>query len=287
MPGLVDHHVHLGLVDRAALAEGPIVEVHDLGWTPDEIAAIRADPPPGVVVRAAGPFHTAPGGYPSGRPWAPDGSVRAIASPEDVGPAVADAVAFGAVLFKITLHSGMPMLDDPMLHRLVDAAHGAGLRVGVHAEGAGQAARAVSAGVDVLVHTPWSERVPDELLARAAAMTWCSTLAIHEPDAQAIVIDNLRRFRAHGGRVVYGTDLGNGPMPVGPNPAEILTLGSAGVAGDALLSALTGVDTAPSRMPLHRLLASPHPLPRTAAEVVSWLRDSRRLTVPPEEHHGR
>ena len=287
MPGLVDHHVHLGLVDHAALAGGPVVEVHDLGWVPNEIAAIRAQPPAGVVVRAAGPFHTAPGGYPSGRSWAPEGAVRTIVSAEDVRRAVADAVAFDAVLFKVTLHSAMPMLDDATLDALVGSAHAAGLRVGVHAEGPGQAARAIDAGADVLVHAPWTERLPDTLLARAVPMTWCSTLAIHDAQSQETAVDNLRRFVSHGGRVVYGTDMGNGPTPVGPSAAEIVALGQVGLEGDALLRALTGCDTALPRVALGRLLASPHPLPRTATEVVSWLNDSRRLTVPFEEHHGR
>ncbi len=34
LPGLVDAHVHLGLVQRADLAGGAVVEVHDLGWIP-------------------------------------------------------------------------------------------------------------------------------------------------------------------------------------------------------------------------------------------------------------
>jgi len=34
MPGIVDRHVHLGLVDAAALADTAVVEVHDLGWLP-------------------------------------------------------------------------------------------------------------------------------------------------------------------------------------------------------------------------------------------------------------
>jgi len=287
MPGLIDHHVHLGLVDHTALAHGRLVEVHDLGWNPAGIASIRADPPAGVVVRAAGPFHTAPGGYPSQRPWAPDGSVRAIVSVEDIRRAVADAAAYDAVVFKITLHSAMPTFDDTTLRTLVDAVHAAGLRVGIHAEGVGQAARAIEARADVLVHAPWTERLPDELLARAVPMTWCSTVAIHDPRSQAVAVDNLRRFRAQGGRIVYGTDMGNGPTPVGPNDAEILALGRAGLEGDALLVALTGIDGGPQRLPVQRLLASPHPLPRTATEVVSWLADSRRLTVPFEEHHDR
>ena len=83
MPGVVDHHVHLGLVQRELLADGPLVEVHDLGWVLEEALGWRENPPAGVTVRVAGPFHTAPGGYPSGRAWAPELAVRAVVDVED------------------------------------------------------------------------------------------------------------------------------------------------------------------------------------------------------------
>ncbi|RII86116.1 hydrolase, partial [Clavibacter californiensis] len=51
--GVVDRHVHLGLVDRAALAASPVTAVVDLGWDPAEIARIAARPPEGVAVRYA------------------------------------------------------------------------------------------------------------------------------------------------------------------------------------------------------------------------------------------
>jgi imidazolonepropionase-like amidohydrolase len=284
LPGLVDRHVHLGLVDSGALAGGPVVEVHDLGWAPGEIAVLRDRLAPGVTVRVAGPFHTAPGGYPAGRPWAQSAAIRVVPSPAAARRAVADAVAAGHDLLKIALHTGMPLLEDGVLRELTDAAHGAGLAVAVHAEGAGQAARAIDAGADILAHAPWTERVPDGVLARGARMTWCSTLAIHTGAQRAVATDNIRRFRALGGRVVYGTDMGNGPAPAGVNPAEILALGAAGLAGDELLAALSGSPDGP--LPAGRLLVSPHLLPTTARDVVAWLADCRRLSADLKEPHA-
>src|SRR5688572_31821880 len=75
LPGIIDRHVHLGLVDAAALADTAVVEVHDLGWVPSIARAWRIDPPTGGLVRIAGPFLTAIGGYPVDRAWAPSGSV--------------------------------------------------------------------------------------------------------------------------------------------------------------------------------------------------------------------
>lgn len=282
LPGVVDRHVHLGLVDRGLLADGPVVEVHDLGWAPDVAVGWRAEPPAGVTVRVAGPFHTAPGGYPSGRPWAPATAVREVADVADAEAAVRAAASYGVDLVKVALHAGMPLLPDDVLRALVRAAHDAGLPVAVHAEGAGQVARAVDAGADLLAHAPWTEPVPDDVLRRGRHQTWVSTLAIHGPDDLDTATDNVRRFRAQGGRVVYGTDLGNGPTPVGVSVAEIRALGRCGLEGEELLDAVLGPRAA--HLPPERCLTSPHPVPHTAPQLVRWLADARRLPDPrPEE----
>ncbi|XYX72135.1 hypothetical protein ACAD36_00089 [Clavibacter nebraskensis] len=277
--GVVDRHVHLGLVDRAALAGSPVTAVVDLGWDPAEIARIAARPPTGVAVSYAGPFHTAVGGYPSDRAWAPPGAVRGVARAEDAAGAVARARAQGSVAVKIVLHDGGPLLADDVLAALVDAAHDAGLPAVVHAEGAGQAGRAIRAGADALVHVPWTERLDDALLRESAArgVLWISTLAIHAGDDLATALDNARRHVALGGRVAYGTDLGNGDLPVGLNAREVELLGEAGLRGDALLDAVLG--SAPGV--IAHALASADPLPSaadaTAGELVAWLRGAHRL----------
>ncbi|GAB3173746.1 hypothetical protein GCM10027059_45330 [Myceligenerans halotolerans] len=276
LPAVVDHHVHLGLVDPDRLAGSVVAEVHDLGWDPVVIAAIAKAPPPGVKVRFAGPFHTAPGGYPTGRAWVPRAAVRPVAGRADAQRAVAGVVATGGSFVKIALHAGMPLLDDVTLVALVRAARAAGLPAVVHAEGAGQAARALGAGAEVLVHAPWSEHLPDKLLrASAGRTTWISTLSIHEGDALGIALDNVRRFSAAGGAIAYGTDMGNGNTPVGLNTREIELLGEAGLTGKALLRAVVG---APDRVVPGRALISPHPRPENADELVDWLADARRLT---------
>ena len=85
-----------------------------------------------------------------------------------------------------------------------------------------------------------------------------------------------------GGRLYYGTDMGNGPTPVGPRSEEISALGKAGLAGDALLQAMTinpGRDSLPTRSAVHALL----PLPNDAAEAVAWMSQARRLVGVIEE----
>lgn len=278
LPGVVDRHVHLGLVDRTLLADGPVTEVHDLGWDPRETAAWATTPPSGVRVRYVGPFHTAPGGYPTGRSWAPEAAVRHVASPQEAARAVADVAARGGFAVKVALHAGMALLPDDVLRALVMQAHAARLPVLVHAEGAGQAERAILAGADTLVHVPWTEALSDEVVARAAGTTWVSTLAIHDgpgrPAALERALDNARRFVAAGGTLVYGTDMGNGPTPVGVNEREIELLGQV-LDGEALRRAVLGPPSAPA-------LGASLPVPETAADLVTWLRAARRLPLSPK-----
>jgi hypothetical protein len=282
MPGLVDRHVHLGLIDAAALADTAVVEVHDLGWVPHIARRWKIDPPTGGVVKIAGPFLTAVGGYPVDRVWAPSGSVLELAGPADGVRAVEDAAAHGHDLIKVVLHSGAPLLDDATLIAVVRAAHGKGLPVGVHAEGSGQARRAFEAGADILVHVPWTESLPDDLLrAMASSMTWTSTFAIHDDAGRESALDNAGRFLRLGGRLHYGTDMGNGAMPVGSRPEEIIAMGQAGLAGDGLLVALTR--TPHNHLPAAAAVYAPFPLPNVAAEVAVWMGQARRLAGAMEE----
>jgi hypothetical protein len=287
LPGLVDAHVHLGLVEYTALVGSPVVEVHDLGWLPGSAERWRQEIGYSVEVLAAGPFHAAPGGYPHGRSWAPEGSVREITDAESARQAVSAAVAADAHTLKVTLHAGGPRLEQDLLHTLVQAAHAADLTVSAHAEGAGQAADAAAAGADVLVHAPWTETLDEVTLRQMAGkVSWISTFAIHEAPQQRVALDNARRFLALGGELRYGTDMGNGPTPVGVNEAEILLLGEAGLSGDRLLTALTGVHTF-KKAPKERLLHNERPRPHTAAECAEWFSTAQRPTLAAAEVSSR
>lgn len=247
LPGLTDTHVHSALVDLATVRAGGIAAVWDLGGVPTDVAALRtraARPDAGLPrMVVAGPFLTAPGGYPSDRAWAPPGCWRDIRSADDAQAAVGECVAVGAGLIKVTANAAGPVLPERTLRAVVDAAHTAGLPVVVHAEGPGTVAAACDAGADLLAHTPWTEAVDDGLLRAAAGMTWLSTLDIHgwgtpTPEGETAV-RNLRLFLGYGGNVRYGTDLGNGPLPPGINLREIRALQSAGLGPEQVLAAMT------------------------------------------------
>jgi imidazolonepropionase-like amidohydrolase len=249
MPGVVDRHVHIGLAEPAAVVRGGVTAVRDLGWNPEDVfrdAEASEGPFDGPLIRAVGPILTCPGGYPSRAGWAPTGTALEVRGPEEAAAAVKLVLGLsGLAVIKVALNAEAgPTLSDEELLAVCDAAHQAEAIVTAHVQGEGQAARAVGAGVDEFAHAPWSERLPDDLLAAMAArIRIVSTLDIHShgketPELHA-ALDNLNRFLAAGGRVVYGTDLGNGPIPPGIHVAEIWHLRRAGLSPEQLLEAVT------------------------------------------------
>jgi len=245
LPAFCDSHVHLGLVDPTALVAGGIGRVLDLGWDP-AVAAGWAAAHPSLEVTIAGPLLAAPGGYPSTAGWAPPAATREIVDAAAASIAIADLVAGGSRVAKIALNAEAgPVWDDDLLAAVVTLAHDAGLPLIAHAQGTGQAARALDAGVDALAHTPWTETLSDEVLRRMVGrLAWISTLDIHGwgsyGDDFARAMGNLERFAAFGGTIHYGTDLGNGPLPVGLNRRELAALEGAGLGIRALVDSLRG-----------------------------------------------
>jgi imidazolonepropionase-like amidohydrolase len=165
---------------------------------------------------------------------------------------IADA---GATRVKLASNSTAgPTFSDEMLETLVALARRRGLPVVIHTEGAGEASRAIRAGAHALAHAPFSELLSTaEIAEHAARVTWISTLAIHPAGSaeRAIATENVAAFHAAGGRVRYGTDMGNGPTPAGLNLAELDALRDAGLTTSDLLVAL---DLADARDPASRLM---------------------------------
>ena len=235
-----DFHVHLDLVDPEVVAAGGLARVLDLGAAGSPAAGA-------VEVVRAGRMLTAVGGYPSTRSWAAGGLFREVAD-GDVDPAVAEQIAGGAAVIKIALNTeGGPVWSDDTLTAVVGAAHAAGRKVVAHAEGAGQVARAAAAGVDAFAHAPFSERLDDALIAHlATATTVISTLRIHARHERDIAVENVRRFHEAGGRILYGTDMGNGPSSGGIERDELEALVEAGLTVHDLVAALTGGSLLPA-----------------------------------------
>ncbi|GAA5201458.1 hypothetical protein [Microbacterium jejuense] len=290
LPPFTDHHVHLHLIDEASLAPGGVAAVLDLGGDP--VALAQRDPHSIPRVAYAGAFLTAPGGYPAGRPWAPPATVREISDASThpgvaggAATAVDEQVSFGASVIKVALNSTAgPVPDDATLDAVIATAHERGLTVVVHAEGEGMPQRAAEAGIDAFAHTPFSGVVDRAVIVRAVAtgQVWISTLAIHggDPAAAQSARINLAAFADSGGRVLYGTDLGNGDRPVGIVAEEVAELDRAGVRGAALIAAMA--DPWPASAPPSGVSTFVAGEPPTGLDdVAEWLGGA--TVVPTEE----
>jgi hypothetical protein len=285
LPPITDHHVHSHLVDTAHLPRGGVAAILDLGGDP--VALFRAGRGGMPHREYAGAFLTAPGGYPVGRGWASDAIVREVTGPGADGAAggaetaVDEQADCAASVIKVALNADAgPVFDTTTLRAIVVRAHARGLPVVAHVQGEGMPRLALVAGVDVLAHTPFTETLDGGLIAAAllAGQAWISTLAIHGDPSHAIA--NLTRFAAAGGRVLYGTDLGNGDQPLGVNPRELALLGQAEVRGAALIAALT--DPLPRPAPITGVATFIAGLaPETDHDVPAWL--ARAVVVPEEE----
>jgi imidazolonepropionase-like amidohydrolase len=248
LPAAADRHVHMGLSDPGAVLLGGVTAVRDLAWPSSEIfpLADASEGPSfnGPLVRAAGPMLTAPAGYPTRASWAPPGTGLEIRGPNEAAEAVAKLAALGAAHIKVSLNedAGPTPTDDELL-AIVGAAHEFELLVTAHVQGRGQAERALGAGIDEIAHCPWTEKVPDPVIeGMAKSMRMVSTLDIHSygddtPEIR-VAIDNLFRFARAGGKVLYGTDLGNGPVPPGIDVREVMLLFQAGLSPEAVLTAM-------------------------------------------------
>jgi imidazolonepropionase-like amidohydrolase len=288
MPGVVDRHVHIGLSDPVTVVSGGVTAVRDLAWPADVIFSLaEASESPsfqGPLVRAAGPMLTCPGGYPTRAAWAPSGTGVEVRGAEEAAATGRDLLARGAAVLKVALNSEAgPTISDDELVAICDVAHDAGTIVSAHVQGKGQAARALGAGVDEFAHCPWSEVLSDDLVQAAARrVRIVSTLDIHSygrdtPELRTAT-ENLSRFLVAGGRVAYGTDLGNGPIPAGIHVGEARHLARAGLSAHQVLAALTFRPLAPGE-PADLVIVGGNPLEDLDAlgDVRLVLRAGRRV----------
>lgn len=251
LPGFIDAHVHIGFfAPRDVLLRG-VTTVRDLAWPPEEIfglaARSRSDGFDGPTIVAAGQMLTVPGGYPTAAAWAPAGTGRPVACVREALAAVEDLATRGAAVIKVALdpHVG-PTLNPELLGVITAAAHDRGLKVTAHIYGLEELDKAIDAGIDELAHMLMStERIPDATLERMVerGIAVVPTLSCRFGHDLQLAIENLARFVAAGGRVIYGTDLGNeGPRP-GIEEREVEAMAAAGIAPMDIVRSAT-VDSA-------------------------------------------
>lgn len=259
-PTIVDSHVHLvywPVADK--LASTGIGVAVDLAAP--ERTLVTGDSR-GIHLIAAGPMLTRTRGYPLDS-WGVDGYGAGCAEAACVTQTIDRLAASGARVIKIALdENGLP---PALLEAAVTAAHGKQLRVAVHALSDASAALAARAGVDLLAHTP-IEPLSDTTVAAWSKGAVVSTLAAFGGSPGAV--DNLRRLRAAGATVLYGTDLGN-TRDAGPSAEELSLLRDAGLDDAAITAAMTTVPLAYWKLPLEALS------PGSEATLLVLARDPR------------
>ena len=87
-----------------------------------------------------------------------------------------------------------------------------------------------------------------------------------------IAVENLSRFVAAGGTVFYGTDLGNGPLPLGINTRELEALKLSGMNHEKIVYSLSswwGIT------PVSRSSFISEMSDNTCADFSTWLASAR------------
>jgi imidazolonepropionase-like amidohydrolase len=246
LPGFIDTHVHIGFYPPPGVLRGGVTTVRDLACPPEEIFTLvdRSKEPgfDGPEILAAGQMLTAPGGYPMHAAWAPAGTGREVRSVDDADQAVAEQVDAGACVIKVALNPPVgPVLRKEILLRIVETAHRADLRVTAHVHGLAELHKALDCGIDELAHMLLgSEQIPSATIDAMVAgnMTIVPTLSCRFDDLD-LAIKNLARWHGTGGRIVYGTDLGNeGPEP-GIDRREVSAMQRAGMSPQQIVASAT------------------------------------------------
>jgi imidazolonepropionase-like amidohydrolase len=279
---VLDASIRTSLATEAA---GGVTTVQDLGDRRYRTLEARALPGLPRVV-AAGPPLTVPDGhchYLGGAVSGAEGLRRAVAEHAERGVDVIKVMASGGMVTPGT-DAFAPQFGEAELAACVAAGHAAGLRVLAHAHALVAVRVAIRAGVDGIEHftclTETGVVTPDDVLADVvtAGITVDQTLGIDAgqapppdrmpPGIKAVLerlgldletfrttrIEQARRLREHGVRVITGTDAGAAPtkrhgaawravlelVDAGYPVAEAVATATAGAADELGLAGVTG-----------------------------------------------
>lgn len=229
-PPIVDSHVHLALwpVDEQLAAAGVLYAV-DLAAPDDALersTALRQ-------VLWSGPMLTHENGYPLDA-WGKDGYGFGCATKTCIDDRLVALAAHHTRVVKLALDDDG--LDPALVPYAIEAAHARDMNVAVHALSDAAANLAGKSNADVLAHTPVEPLSDDTIAAWAHHGAVITTLAAFGGSKDAV--ENLRKLRAAGVRVLYGTDLGN-LRDAGPSAQEIALMRKAGMSDEAIADAMT------------------------------------------------
>jgi imidazolonepropionase-like amidohydrolase len=234
VPAFIDSHVHMTFSEPIFALQGGIGAAIDLG------APVRIwDEAPRMLplrLYPVGQLLTAVGGYPT-QGWGSDGYGREIRGVEDAKAAVQEVIKRGAKMVKMPLESSGPLLTAEEQKVIVDAAHAAGLPVGSHALYERVVQMGFDAGVDVLVHAP-VEKLSDGLIQKFCQRPKAAVVTTFQAFGGDLAIDNVKRMKAAGCKILYGSDLGNG-VSAGILMGELDDMKKAGMTPAEIIDAAT------------------------------------------------
>lgn len=280
LPGLIDGHVHNAAEPevRRKFLEAGVTSVCDTGAGAVQLRQYQnpQDDMPAARAYFAGPFLSAPGGYPADT----DDSARLeIQTPEEARQAVQQLAAAGAAYIKVALDDGrgdepLPVLSVDVLQAVTAEAHRLGLTVRAHVLDVRFLDAALDAGVDAIEHIPapelsrqvfelWMQRdlplplprayleelqrlagrqIPLMPTVEVLERRTCNAVARSEKERTACVrvyIEALRQYRLMGGVIALGSDYGSAGMPAGLPWREMEFLQQAGWSNTEILTAAT------------------------------------------------
>lgn len=248
LPGFINAHVHRGFSEPnlRAWAEGGVTTVRDESTSSSQVAGLRVlrerigrDPKLARLV-SAGSMLGVPGGYGDLTVDSTDAALRAVDQEIDQG---VDAVKV-ALEDGYAGRNGLPKPSPEFLLAVVQRAHSRGLPVSGHVTQAAYVQGLLDAGVDDVAHVPY-DSVPDgvlrQMVERDVYLVPTFTVFRNYGAEMAGCLDNVRRFRALGGKVALGNDYGGGPgeFELGIPMYEVEMLARAGLTPAEVIEAST------------------------------------------------
>jgi imidazolonepropionase-like amidohydrolase len=164
IPGLIDSHMHAGDGVRVLQQQLVFGVTTSLGMydDPDVARKLRVETDDGSAFKSAAQGATVPDGH--GTEYG--GPVPTLSAPEETDQFVEARIREGSDFLKIIVGPPrMPMLSEPSIAALVEAAHKRGRLAVAHVDGLAEARIAVRAGVDGLVHVFCDEVADDQFVS--------------------------------------------------------------------------------------------------------------------------
>jgi imidazolonepropionase-like amidohydrolase len=239
LPGIIDLHVHMdqGFLSSDAVRSG-LTSVRDVGSPIEEL------PPEDSVtgeVRyfTAGPILSPPKG--AAVRWHPD-VTKVVTSVRHARENVAHLANDGVSVIKVYLEPGprnqFPLFSRPVLNSIVKTAHSEDLKVTAHVTGDRGVKLGLATGVDEFAHMP-CEWLGMALWRKVVERNIPIVGTLHVREDCAGTLDNAKAFVELGGRLLYGTDIGNAGIPYGLDPHELELMEESGLPVDQVLANAT------------------------------------------------